>query len=113
MSLIPIYLVQDVGVTELVMGALLAINPATQSVFMYVFGRGTDAMGRKLFITASMAGSGLFALVAAAAAITASTQVRIAVAAAAFLTVAVSFSAMRTGAIAFVGDVSPDEREGA
>lgn len=111
MSLIPVYLVQDVGVTELVMGALLAINPATQSIFMYVFGRGTDTIGRKRFITAGMAGSGLFALVAAAAEIPVSTLARIAIAAVAFLTVAVSFSAMRTGAIAFVGDVSPDERE--
>lgn len=111
MSLMPVFLIERVGVSEFTMGALLAINPATQSVFLYALGRMSDEIGRKLFVTFGIGGSGLFALLAAAASIPAITRTRLLIAAGALFLVAVTFSAMRTGAIAFIGDVAPDERE--
>lgn len=78
---------------------------------MYVFGRSSDTLGRKRFITFGMVGSGLFAVIAALAPLLNSSFSRAAVVGIAFVTLAVTFSAMRTGSIAFVGDISPDERE--
>lgn len=111
MSLMPVYLVGEVGVTEFVMGVLLAMNPAGQVVFMYLFGRVADTAGRKPLVAGGMAGSGAFGLVAATATAPGSLPARVAVAGAAFVLIAASFSAMTTGAIAFIGDVAPTERE--
>ena len=111
MSLMPIYLTGSIGLTEAVMGALLALNPITQSVFMLVFGRIADRAGRKPLIAAGMAGSGVYALIAAAAMLPGSLTLRAGVAVVAFVTIGASFSAMTTGAIAFIGDVAPPERE--
>jgi MFS family permease len=126
MSLAPVFLVTESGVGlerfeatvaglpvtgEFVMGAVLALNPASQSVFMLVFGRLADGVGRKPLIVAGMAGSGLFALVASAAAVPAILAARVGVALLAWLTIGAAFSAMTTGAIAFIGDVAPLERE--
>ncbi len=111
MSLMPVYLTGPVGVSEALMGTLLAINPAGQTAFMYLFGRVADSAGRKPLIVAGMAGSGVFALVAAAATLPGAVAVRAAVAAAAFVVIAAAFSAMTTGALAFIGDVAPAARE--
>ena len=111
MSLMPVFLIERVGLSEFLMGALLAINPGTQSLFMYVFGRMTDEIGRKQFITLGIGGSGVFAVLTAAAPLPSASNLRILLAGSALFIVAVTFSAMRTGAIAFIGDVSPDERE--
>lgn len=113
MSLMPVFLTAEsaVGVSEFVMGAVLALNPASQTVFMYLFGRVADGRGRKPLIVAGMAGSGVFALIAAAASVPAAVPARVAVAVLAFVTVGASFSSMTTGAIAFIGDVAPVERE--
>ncbi len=59
-----------------------------------------------------MVGSGLFALLAATATLPAPGLGRVLVAAAAFLVLGTSFSAMATGAVSFIGDVAPPEREG-
>jgi MFS family permease len=93
------------------MGVILAFNPAGQIVFMYLFGRIADSAGRKPLIVAGMAGSGLFAVVAALSAVPSSSILRIVVIAVAFVIIAASFSAMTTGALAFIGDVAPPERE--
>ena len=111
MSLMAIYITGPLGVSEVVMGAILAFNPGGQVVFMYLFGRVADSAGRKPLIVAGMAGSGLFAVVAALSAIPESAIVRIVVIAAAFVIIAAAFSAMTTGALAFIGDVAPPERE--
>jgi MFS family permease len=125
MSLMPVYLTGPIGVSEAVMGILLAINPAGQTVFMLLFGRIADAAGRKPLIVGGMAGSGLFGVLAAAAMIPGGTPIsaglagvavsgplgRIAVAAVAFVVIAAAFSAMTTGALAFIGDVAPADRE--
>jgi MFS family permease len=111
MSLMPPFLLDQVGVVEALMGVLLALNPVSQTVFMYLFGRVADTAGRKPLVVAGMAGSGLFALLAAAASVPASGAVRIAVAVLAFVVIGAAFSAMTTGAIAFIGDVAPADRE--
>ncbi|MEF8852160.1 MAG: MFS transporter [Haloarculaceae archaeon] len=111
MSLMPVYLTGPVGVTTAVMGVLLAINPTAQVAFMYLFGRVADRAGRTLPIVVGIAGSGVFAVVVALVPLPGSTPVRLLVAGAAFVTIAAAFSAMTTGALAFIGDVAPPERE--
>jgi MFS family permease len=111
MSLMAPYLVDHVGVSEFVMGAILAINPAGQAVFMVVFGRLADSVGRKPLVIAGMAGSGLFAVVAGLATAPDSLLARMLVAGVGLVVIAAAFSAMTTGAIAFIGDVAPAERE--
>jgi MFS family permease len=111
LSLMPIYLVESIGVSEFAMGVLLAINPAGQTVLMYSFGVTADRFGRKSLIASGMAGSGAFAVAAAAPATFGGERLRIAIVAGAFLVLAFTFSAMQTGAIAFVGDVAPGDRE--
>jgi len=107
MSLMPVYLTGPVGVSAFLMGTILAINPAGQAVFMVLFGRIADAAGRKPLVVAGMAGSGLFGVLAGLSSVPAAPAVRIAVAVAAFVTIAAAFSAMTTGALAFIGDVAP------
>jgi MFS family permease len=126
MSLAPVFLVAESGVGlsgfdatvaglpvtgEFVMGVVLALNPASQAVFMLLFGRVADGLGRKPLIVAGMAGSGVFALAAATAALPAVLAARVGVALVAWLTIGAAFSAMTTGAIAFIGDVAPRDRE--
>jgi MFS family permease len=111
MSLMAPYLVDHVGVSEFVMGAILAINPAGQAVFMMLFGRLADSVGRKPLVIAGMAGSGLFAVVAGLATAPDSLLARMLVAGVGLVVIAAAFSAMTTGAIAFIGDVAPAERE--
>ena len=111
MGLMPVYLPAELGLSELQMGAVLAVNPAGQAVFMYLFGRVADSWGRKPLIVGGMAGSGAFALVAAAATAAPPGLPRVAVAAASFVLIAAAFSAMTTGALSFIGDVAPPERE--
>lgn len=111
MSLMPVYLTGPVGVTTAVMGILLAINPTAQVVFMYLFGRVADRAGRTLPIVVGIAGSGVFAVVVALVPFPESALVRLLVAGTAFVVIAAAFSAMTTGALAFIGDVAPPERE--
>jgi MFS family permease len=111
MSLMPPYLTGQVGVSAFVMGALLAINPVGQAVFMVVFGRLADAVGRKPLITVGMAGSGCFAVIAGVATVPSGHLARLLVAGTGFVVIGAAFSAMTTGAIAFIGDVAPTERE--
>jgi len=109
-GLMPVYLPETLGISEFVMGALLAINPAGQTVFMLLFGRVADAWGRKPLIVVGIAGSGLFALIAAAATLF-SGPLRLVIAGLSFVVIAAAYSAMTTGALAFIGDVAPAERE--
>lgn len=110
-SLLPIYLVAEIGVSEFVMGALLALNPAGQMVFMYLFGHVADLSGRKPLIVAGMGGGGIYALVMAGASIPGSALVGGVVAGIGLLLLAAAFSAETTGTYAFIGDIAPHERE--
>lgn len=111
MSLAAPFLLREVGVTEFILGVILAINPVGQTLFMYLFGRVADSWGRKPLITTGMAGSGAFALVAAASTVPEMPLLRKGVAGIAFVLIAASFSALTTGALAFIGDVSPPRHE--
>ncbi len=110
-SLAPVYFVSTLGVSEATMGVLLAINPAAQVAFMYLVGRVADDSGRKSLITLGMAGSGAYPVLTAAATLPAPSAGRIAVAAAAMAVLAAAFSALRVGAVSFIGDVAPENRE--
>lgn len=110
-SLLPIYLLAEVGVSEIVMGVLLAINPAAQMGFMYLFGRVADGWGRKPLIVAGMAGAGAHALVMAAAVVPGTALLRATVAAGGLLLLAAAYSAETTGTYAFIGDIAPTSRE--
>ena len=111
LSLAPPFLLNSVGVTEFIMGVVLALNPASQTVFMYLFGRVADRRGRKPLVVVGMAGSGLFAVVAAAATLPGTGLGRAVVAVGAFVLIGAAYSSMTTGALAFIGDVSPQGRQ--
>ncbi|MFC4359131.1 MFS transporter [Halobium salinum] len=111
MSLMPVYLPGSLGLSAFWMGVVLALNPGSQSVFMLLFGRVTDGVGRKPLVAAGIAGSALFPVVAAAATLPATATGRFWVAVAAFVLIAASFSSMTVGALAFIGDVAPPRRE--
>lgn len=126
MALMAPYLVDIVGVAEAVMGALLAVNHGTQVAAMYLLGVAADRVGRKPLIVAGMTGSGAFAVLTAAATVPGATVgvlgvagptwlgtglARVLAAGGALFVLGVSFSAMTTGAVAFIGDVAPAGRE--
>lgn len=111
-SLLAPYLLSNVGVTTAVMGIILAINPAGQIVFMYLFGRIADTAGRKPLIVAGMVGSGAFALLMAGATLPGTLLARAVAAGGSLVLLGASFSSMTTGALAFIGDVVPTVREG-
>ena len=110
-SLLPVYLLSEVGVSEFLMGILLAINPAAQMAFMYLFGRVADGWGRKPLVVAGMAGAGVHALVMAAAVLPGTIPLRAVVAAGGLFVLAAAFSAETTGTYAFIGDIAPTARE--
>jgi len=110
-SLLPIYLLGEIGVSAFVMGILLAINPAAQMLFMYLFGYVADAAGRKPLVVYGMAAAGVHALIVTAAVVPASLFVRAAVVALAFLLLAAAYSSETTGTYAFIGDIAPEARE--
>lgn len=110
-SLLPVYIVRELGLSEFVMGALLAINPAGQMAFMYLVGEYADRLGRKPFITLGMLGSGTFGAAMAAAALVPSALGRAVVVAVGMAVLAAAFSGIRVGAVSFIGDVAPTDRE--
>lgn len=110
-SMLPIYLVAEIGVSEFIMGVLLALNPGGQMVFMYLFGHVADISGRKPLIVAGMGAGGVYALVMAAASIPGSAFLGGVVAGAGLVLLAAAFSAETTGTYAFIGDIAPHDRE--
>lgn len=110
-TLLPVYFIQDVGVTPTVMGLLLGVNPAIQIGGMYALGRLADDIGRKPLIVAGYAGSGLYAMILATATIPASVFLRAVIAGIGMFVLGAAFSAVQTGVISFIGDVAPPDRE--
>ncbi|WP_435178507.1 MFS transporter [Halorussus sp. AFM4] len=110
-SLLPVYLVSNVGVSPLLMGVLLGINPAVQIAGMYLMGRLADDIGRKLLIVVGLVGSGFYSFLLGLATLPDSLFLRALVAGAGLFALGAAFSALQTGIIAFIGDVSPVERE--
>ncbi|WP_435126933.1 MFS transporter [Halobaculum sp. D14] len=110
-ALMPVYIVTTLALPEAWMGVLLAFNPVSQTFLMYYLGGVVDDAGRKPLITLGMAGSAGFGLVVAAAVFAPSRLLTAAVVAVGYVVLAVAYSAMWTGAVAFVGDVAPENRE--
>mgnify|MGYP003851742441 CR=1 FL=1 len=110
-SIMPVFLISAVGVSAPTMGLLLAVSPTLRTAAMYLFGRVADRVGRKPLITAGLLGAGAQALLLAGALVPADLTTRIAVTVVAFVVHAVTFSALTTGTIAFIGDVAPADRE--
>jgi len=110
-SLLPIYLIAEVGATEFAMGMLLSISPVIEVGAMYVFGRIADAAGRKPLVVVGVAGHVVAAVLIAAATFPASDLVGQLLAGSGMLVKGLTFSAMVAGTVAFIGDVSPVDRE--
>jgi MFS family permease len=110
-SLLPVYLVSNVGVSPFVMGILLAINPAVQIAGMYLMGRLSDRVGRKRLIVAGLIGSGGYTLLLGLTSLPGTLTGQALVAGLGLFCLGISFSALQTGIISFIGDVAPTDRE--
>jgi MFS family permease len=111
LSLAPVYLTDVVGVSELVMGAFLALNPASRTLTMYVFGRVVDVLGRTPVLVGGMVGTAAFAVVLGLATVPATLAGRQVVTGAAFLVIAAAYAATTIGSQSFIGDVADVQRE--
>ena len=56
-SILPVFLITGLGVSEPMMGALLAVSPTVRTGAMYALGRVSDRVGRKPLITAGLVGA--------------------------------------------------------
>ena len=113
LSLMPVYLTQNVGTSELIMGILLGINPTLQILLMYPMGTFSDRVGRKsLIVIGTFGQSVVFPVLAAVSTSFVIPEIRILVVTAGFVVLAVTFSAMFSGTVAFIGDVTPEPRSG-
>lgn len=110
-SLLPVYLITEVGSSEALMGILLSVSPVVEVGAMYLFGRLADTAGRKPLVVAGMAGHVLAVGLLAAATMPAVTRTGQLLAGAGLLVKGLTFSAMVAGTVAFIGDVSPADRE--
>lgn len=110
-SLLPIFLIAEVGASEFAMGVLLALAPVVEVAGMYAFGWAADAYGRKPLVTVGIAGHVLVGVVMAASTLPASPLVGQVTAGTAMVLKGIGFSAMVAGTIAFIGDVAPVDRE--
>lgn len=110
-SLLPVFLVSTVGVSPFVMGILLAINPAVQIAGMYLMGLLSDRVGRKRLIVAGLVGSGGYTLLLGLATVPGTLTGEALVAGLGLFCLGISYSALQTGIISFIGDVAPTDRE--
>ncbi len=110
-SLLPVYLILNVGSSEMVMGVILALAPAAEIIGMYGFGRVADTVGRKPIIVGGVGAHALVGFVVALATTPATVLVGQVVAAVGLLIKGTGYSALVAGSLAFIGDVSPVERE--
>jgi MFS family permease len=110
-SLLPIFLIAEVGASEFAMGLLLALAPVVEVAGMYAFGWVADAVGRKPLVTAGIASHVLIGVLMAAATLPADPLLGQVTAGTAMVLKGVGFSAMVAGTVAFIGDVAPVDRE--
>ncbi|WP_254840838.1 MFS transporter [Natronomonas marina] len=111
MAIMAPFLVSVVGVTQLLMGVLLAFNHGSQVVFMYALGVVADRVGRKPLVVVGMVGSAIFAVMAAGLTVAPPGPLRLGFGVATFVVLGGSFSAMTIGGLAFISDVAPADRE--
>jgi MFS family permease len=112
-SLVPIYLLAEVGTSEVLMGLLLALSPAAQIVLNPYIGRVVDRSSRTRVIVIGIAASGAYALILAAASLPVGMPAKIALAGSSFVVIAGGFAAMDVGVLAVIGDAVPATRESA
>lgn len=110
-SLLPVYLILNVGSSEMVMGVILALAPAAEIIGMYTFGRVADSVGRKPIIVGGVGAHALVGFVVALATTPSTVLVGQVVAAVGLVIKGTGYSALVAGSLAFIGDVSPVERE--
>jgi MFS family permease len=110
-SLLPIFLIAEVGVSEFAMGVLLALSPVVEVGGMYAFGRAADLVGRKPLVTVGIGGHVLVGVFMAAATLPGSLLAGQVTVATAMIVKGLGFSAMVAGTVAFIGDVAPIDRE--
>lgn len=110
-SLLPVYIVTEVGTSAFVMGLLIAGPSAVEIGGMYVFGRVADSTGRKPLITIGTAGHGVMGVLIASAVFVGSVPLGAILVGAGLVAKAVVYSAFLTGSVAFIGDVSAVDRE--
>lgn len=110
-SLLPVFFIANVGASEFTMGVLLALSPVVEIAGMYVFGRIADAVGRKPLITGGLAGHVLVALVLAGSTVPSGSVTGQFVAGTGMVLKGIAYSALIAGTFAFIGDVSPVDRE--
>jgi len=106
-SLVPIFLVARLGVSEPTMGLLLTVSSGGQILFMTLFGRLADARSRKALVVGGMGVSGLYGVLLAVATLPDAVTLRIALAALGFVAIAAGFSAMDIGTITLVSETVP------
>ncbi|MFC6976896.1 MFS transporter [Halomicroarcula sp. GCM10025709] len=111
LSLLPVYLTDEVGVSETLMGFFLGLNPLSRIALMLVFGAAVERYGRKLILALGLLGTGVFAVVLAAATVPPPGVLRLVVVGVGFGIIAVSFSAAVIGSQTFIGDVAAVDRE--
>ena len=109
-SLVPIYLVSSVGVSEVTMGTLLTLGSAAQLGFMPVSGRLADGGSRRQLILTGTVLSGVYALVLASTPTVTAGAYSLGAVAASFVLLAAGFSLLDVGVVSLLGDVAP-ERE--
>ncbi|WP_436934894.1 MFS transporter [Halovenus marina] len=112
-SLVPIYLVGELGLPLSLMGGILAIGPAAQIGFMPLCGRLADRGSRKQLIVGGIVLSATYTLVLAGAVVFSRPVLRAATAGVAFIVIAAGFSAMDVGTVSIIGDSVPSSRESA
>lgn len=111
MSLMPVYLLQDVGSSEYAMGVILGLGPAIQIVSMYVVGSLSEGVGRKPLLVVGAAGSAFFPLIVTAALVAPEVLVREVIVGSGFVVKALSYSALTIGSVTFIGDVADEFNE--
>ena len=110
-AVFPLFLVSNVGLSNVTMGVVLAVSPAVRVVSMYLTGQLADYTGRKRLIVVGLVGSGLQCVLVVVALFPSSVLGRIGVSAAVQIVHALTFSALVVGSVAFIGDVAPVNRE--
>jgi MFS family permease len=111
-ALVPLFLLVELGVSEVVMGLLLTVSPLGQVAFMPLFGRMADEGPRRRVLLVGFLASAVYPVLLALSTLPdGSTSVGLAVLG--FLAVAVGFSGLDIGVITVLGGVVPPERESA
>jgi MFS family permease len=104
-GLLIVYLQESLGLTAFTSGALSAINPASQAIFMPLWGRAADIFSRRPVF---LAGYVLTLLVPALILFSDSVWPLIG----SFLVLGVGFAGFITGITAYIGDIAPKDRQG-